>query len=77
MKCNLDNDYCVNFWIINSYMCSNGKWKFSLYSDDYCFPVSEFSNNHLNLLEISVNSVENMINFNNKIEEFYNLINEK
>ena len=58
-------------------MCSNRQWKYKSYSNDYCVPISQYSNNYINLKDISFASEQTIVEFNNKFNSFYNLINEK
>ena len=71
-------DYCVNFHRIKSYLCTNKVWHYSDDSIDYCLPLNyDYSNNTLKLKSLSINSNENLKNFNNYFDEFYKTINEK
>ena len=75
---NLDNDFCVNFYRYKAYMCTNKKWKFSGYSDNYYGQTSN-TNNYKSLISISINSDGNadLNDFNDKFNEFFSLIDEK
>ena len=70
-------DYCVTFFRQKYYMCSNRQWKYPYYSDNYCVPISQYSNNYINLKEISFDSEPKIKEFNNKFNLFYNTINKK
>ena len=72
-----DADYCLQFLRIKSYYCPNTAWRYTDYSDDYCLPISRYSNNHLKLEEISFNEDDNIKKFNETFNEFYSSINEK
>ena len=71
------NDFCVTFVRKKSYSCVSGVWFFYKDSDYYCFSSPDISNNHQKLVELNVNSDENLINFNNRFNTFYNSINLK
>ena len=75
IKSDYEDDYCVRFKRIKSYLCTNGNWHYPDYSDDYCLPVSDYTNNHLYLKEITINSNEKLNNFINKFNEFFSTIN--
>ena len=73
----LEGDYCIRFIRIGSYLCTNKIWHYKTYSNNYCLPVSQSTNNHLVLKEATINSDENLNKFNKKFDEFYDSINEK
>ena len=70
-----DKDYCVSFQRIKSYLCTNENWQYKDFSDDYCYTVPNYSNNHNELKEISISLDEKLIYFNKKFNEFYYDIN--
>ena len=73
-----NNDFSVKFQRVKAYMCSNGKWRYRDYTSNYYGKTSN-TNNYKSLISISINSDENidLINFIDKFNEFYSLIDEK
>ena len=72
-----DDDFCVRFKRIGSYLCTNKVWNYKTYSENYCMPLPTYTNNNLKLKKAAINPDENLIIYNNKFNQFYSIINEK
>ena len=74
---NIDYDFCLTFRRKKVYTCSNGVVYTYYNSDNYCAPLTTKSNNHLKLVEHSIYSDNNLLQFHSKFNEFYDIINKK
>ena len=71
------NDFCVTFERKKSYLCVNGVWSVKIDSDNFCYSINDYSNNHLKLIEHTIDSDINLKKFHKKLNEFYSSINQK
>ena len=70
-------DFCLTFQRKKTYTCVNGVVSTYVNSDYYCVPLSNLSNNHLKLVDHSIYSDSNLIQFHSKFNEFYEKLSKK
>jgi len=65
------NDFCIAFLRKKTYTCTNGAISYYTNSDNYCFPLSSYTNNHNKLIAISINKEPSVQNFKSDFNNFY------
>ena len=70
-------DFCLTFLRKKTYTCVNGVVSTYTNSDYYCVPLSTKSNNHLKLVEHSIYSDSNLLQFHSAFDEFYEILSKK
>jgi len=66
-----NNDFCIAFLRKKTYTCTNGAIYHYQNSDNYCFPLSPYTNNHNNLRTISISNEPSVQTFKSNFNVFY------
>ena len=66
-----NNDFCIAFLRKKTYTCTNGAIYHYQNSDNYCFPLPSYANNHNKLITISINNDLNVQKFKSDFNDFY------